>query len=164
MVEFLVVVFLILGSLFLIPYGISKMTASEITDSEFRDLFWSEAGWHGRRIVCTILCFLPLMIIFNRPGSIEGWVVIVAIVTYGYYEHLKLYKNVQIFDSKHTISLVGLVIFHLAINAIEYLAYIGDFVAMLATSISAILWGWFVNLKRCQIVAKLIQQPAPTIA
>jgi hypothetical protein len=163
MLEFFVVIVLIIGSVLIIPYGVSKMTVSEVEDSQFRDLFWSEAGYRGKRVLCAIFCFWPIMIIFKRPDSVEGWVIAAAAVAYGYYEHFKLYKNVQIFDFKYTAGLICLVLFHLFINAMNYISYIGSYSALLILSISALFWGWFVNLKRCRILAKSMQKRANAI-
>lgn len=76
MIGFFIVILMLLGCLLVIPYGITKMTQSEEMDAEFRNLFWQKAGPRARRILCTVLCFLPLMVVFRVPQSIEGWVLL----------------------------------------------------------------------------------------
>jgi len=153
MTGYFVLAIIILAIIVLIPYGITTITKSELKDAEFRDLFWREAGWRGRRIVCTFGCFLPLSVISGLPPNEESILVMVLFVGYCFYEHLKLYKGVQIFNPKITGYFVGLILLHMALHLLSRFNVIGGFVLVLFISISSLFWGWFVNLKRSQIIA-----------
>ncbi len=153
MIGYFVVATIILAIILVIPYGITKITKSELQDKEFRELFWREAGWRGRRISATLGCFLPLSFISGLPPNKESILFMLLFISYCFFEHLKLYKGVQIFNPKIIGYLAGLIFFQITLNLLTKFDVINYYFSMFLISISCLFWGWFINITRTRIIA-----------
>src|SRR3954462_8265716 len=109
MLESIVWIFLLSIATFLIvvaiPYAIKNATEAESNPEHLYNIFMKEAGWRGRHVICAVGCFLPITLFFNPHVKIEGIGVALLFVAYCFYEHIKLYAGVKIFNPKISIFL-----------------------------------------------------------
>ncbi|WP_299981538.1 hypothetical protein [uncultured Pseudoteredinibacter sp.] len=153
MVGFFVLAAVIFGVVAMIPYCVAIFTDSQQKDSEFREIFWREAGWRGHRIVCSLGCFWPISFFSGLPSSAEGFVVFGLFFAYCVFEHSKLYRGVKVFNAKLSACLLGVVLLHVALHLLFRFHVIDLFLVVLVTSLSSLYWGWFVTFKRSKVIA-----------
>lgn len=81
------------------------------------------------------------------------------IIGYCFYEHLKLYRGVKIFDQKMIEILSALVAANIVIQLLNRFEVIGMFALVFISGLFSLFWGWLVNYKRSKQLIR--SQPVP---
>src|SRR3954462_10227930 len=156
MLESIVWIFLLSIATFLIvvaiPYAIKNATEAESNPEHLYNIFMKEAGWRGRHVICAVGCFLPITLFFNPHVKIEGIGVALLFVAYCFYEHIKLYAGVKIFNSKISIFLLIIIFLNIAFGIAHFNNHLGSIAQLMFLVFCGLFWGFIVNLKRAKIV------------
>jgi hypothetical protein len=133
---------------FSIPAILIHSAEAEEKYAGLRDIFWAQAGYRGVRVLGAFSIFMPIVFATSEIEFNTDSIPFVFLGVFLFYEHLKLYRSAEIFDTKVSIAFTALIFLNVVISFLSSLGHVHVFFVFLFGFVSGISWGWFVNLKR----------------